>query len=127
MQKKTIDIKLIAPCGMNCALCMAYLREKNHCAGCLNKGVYRAKSITHCIIRKCRKRKDKYCFECKEFPCARLKHLDNRYSTKYEMSMIDNLEFIKKKGIKSFIDKEQKKWIKGNKIYCVHRKKYYKL
>jgi hypothetical protein len=25
---------LIAPCGMNCGVCMAYLREKNKCPGC---------------------------------------------------------------------------------------------
>lgn len=27
-------ISLIAPCGMNCSICMAYLREKNKCPGC---------------------------------------------------------------------------------------------
>jgi len=26
--------ELIAPCGMNCALCMAYQRQKNHFNGC---------------------------------------------------------------------------------------------
>jgi hypothetical protein len=25
---------LIAPLGMDCAICMAHLREKNHCSGC---------------------------------------------------------------------------------------------
>ena len=26
--------ELIAPCGMDCGLCMGYLREKNTCGGC---------------------------------------------------------------------------------------------
>ena len=41
------------------------------------------------------------------------------------MSMIENLEDIEQKGIKKFIKQEEKRWIKDNKIFCVHRKKYY--
>lgn len=29
-----INRNLIAPCGMNCGVCIAYLREKNRCQGC---------------------------------------------------------------------------------------------
>jgi hypothetical protein len=43
-------------------------------------------------------------------PCERLKHLDKRYRTRYHMSMLDNLDFIKKKGITKFLKKEEKKW-----------------
>ena len=32
---RTIPVKLIAPCGMNCRLCWGYVREKNSCPGCL--------------------------------------------------------------------------------------------
>ena len=41
------------------------------------------------------------------------------------MSMIENLENINKLGIRKFIEKEKKQWIKGNQIYCVHHKQYY--
>jgi hypothetical protein len=27
-------LHLVAPCGMNCGICRAYLREKNKCPGC---------------------------------------------------------------------------------------------
>ncbi len=32
--KNPFKTTLIAPYGMNCAICMAFLREKNHCNGC---------------------------------------------------------------------------------------------
>jgi len=43
------------------------------------------------------------------------------------MSMIENLEVIKKSGMQKFIRTEKKRWIKGNKVLCVHDKEYYEL
>jgi hypothetical protein len=40
------------------------------------------------------------------------------------MSMIENLEYIKKHGVKKFLKREEKRWIKADKIYCVHRHIY---
>ncbi len=128
--------KLIAPCGMNCHLCMGYLREKGRivnrqnikCPGCRGSNAHKAKSCLACRIKNCPKMKQnkwKYCFQCDTFPCARLKQLDKRYRTKYEMSMIENLEYIKKNGIRKFVKHEEKRWVKGDKVYCVHHKKYY--
>jgi len=128
--KKPFESKLIAPCGMNCGICMAYLRKKNKCPCCreidINKSVTRAK----CKIKNCeifQKDKSKFCFECNNYPCARIKHLDKRYRTKYEMSMIENLNLIKEKGIGKFIEKEMKRWkcpVCGEMI-CVHNKQCY--
>ena len=120
-----MDPKLIAPCGMNCSLCMAYLREKNRCNGCKEADKNRPKTRVFCRIRICKKRKGKYCFKCKEYPCKRLKQLDKRYRTKYGMSEIKNLEFINKNGIKQFIKNEEKRWVKRNKIFCIHKKEYF--
>jgi len=121
---------LIAPCGMNCSLCMAYLRDKNTCPGCrylIDED--EPKTRIRCIIKNCdqlKKHNWKYCSDkCEKFPCIRLKNLDKRYRTKYDMSMIENLENIKKLGIRKFIEREKKRWIKGNQIFCVHRKEYY--
>lgn len=44
------------------------------------------------------------------FPCDRLNHLDERYKTKYGMSMIDNLVHIKKFGVRHFIRNEKERW-----------------
>ena len=40
------------------------------------------------------------------FPASRLKTLDKRYRTFYHMSMIENLEYIKKYGMERFLEKE---------------------
>jgi hypothetical protein len=120
---------LIAPCGMNCNLCIAYLREKNKCPGCRIYSADKPDTRTACVIKNCKVLKDnnwKYCSrKCEKYPCKRLKDLDKRYRTKYMMSMIDNLEFINQKGIRKFIRLEEKRWIKDNKIFCVHNKKYF--
>jgi hypothetical protein len=92
----TISTKLIAPCGMNCCLCIAFTRETEPCPDC--RGDDSAKSKTHvlCLIKNCEKisnSKVKYCYSCDSFPCSRLKDLDKRYRTKYGMSMIDYFEY----------------------------------
>jgi hypothetical protein len=119
-----INKDLIASCGMNCGVCRAYLREKNHCPGC-NYGP-EMKSCLHCFIRQCDKRKGDFCFSCAEFPCQKLKHLDKRYRTKYDMSEIGNLENIRDNGIEKFVESQEKKYISFRGIKCVHDKKYYK-
>lgn len=120
------DPLLIAPCGMNCSICLGFLRDKNKCVGCrlIKETMY--KSIKQCIIRNCEllaETKSKFCYECGKYPCRRLKQLDKRYRTKYSMSMIENLEFIKVKGLKKFLVKEEVRWrceSCGGPI-CVHR------
>ncbi len=115
-----LDMKeeLIAPCGMNCGVCVSYLAmvndlkgkgfKKSYCAGCLPRG-------KNCAFMKksCRLLGDglvRFCYECEEFPCRRLKSLDKRYRTSYHMSMIENLEHIKKDGIGKFLENEDSKW-----------------
>lgn len=116
----------IAPCGMNCHLCMGFLREKNKCLGCNGAKKDKLKGCRNCSITKCvESKKIRYCFECEKFPCARIKRLDERYRGKYEMSMINNLKYIQKHGIRKFVTKEEKKWVRGDKVYCVHHHKYY--
>ena len=64
-----------------------------------------------------------FCYECEKYPCTRLKNLDKRYRTKYGMSMIENLDNIKKYGIKEFLEKEEIRWKceKCGAGLCVHR------
>jgi hypothetical protein len=125
---KSFSSNLIAPCGMNCGICVAYLREKNKCPGCRNID-NRSKYCRKCIIKNCKVLKEnkwKFCSsKCDRYPCTRLKNLDKRYKTKYGMSMIENLEFIKENGIIRFIRNEKKRWIKGNKVYCVHNRRFF--
>ena len=122
--KNPITQNLIAPCGMNCGICKAYLRSKNPCHGCMNLEEDRPRA--HCRLRACTKREGRFCCHCPEFPCERLRHLDTRYRTKYGMSEIENLEFIRKNGIRKFVAAERKRWISACGIFCVHDKQYYK-
>lgn len=111
MNTKLITSKLIAPCGMNCGICMAYLRDKNHCPGCMEPDVNKPNSCIKCIIKNCEIiKKNKFCFKCDNYPCTRLKNLDKRYRTKYGMSMIENLENINKLGIREFVKNEKVRW-----------------
>ena len=121
-----ISTSLIAPCGMNCALCLGYLREKNRCLGCNSNFANKPKMCVSCIIKNCenlQKTKTKLCYECEKYPCKRLKQLDTRYKTKYNMSMTQNLTDIKANGMESFLKEQAEKWTCktcGGNI-CVHR------
>ncbi|MCK5567679.1 MAG: DUF3795 domain-containing protein [Actinomycetia bacterium] len=126
--------ELIAPCGMNCGICSSYLAYKNsiprkvvsNCIGC------RARDKQCAFLKKkCRddlkllKGEIEFCFECNYFPCDNLTKLDKSYRVKFGMSMIDNLNEIKKKGIDIFIEKQENKYKcpKCNNLISVHSKK----
>jgi len=119
--------ELVAPCGMNCRLCLAYQREKNHCNGCkMYDALKISVSCQRCIIKNCpiiKINESGFCYECDKYPCHRLKQLDKRYRLKYHMSMIENLETIKQNGLTYFLDQEEIKWAcpKCGSIICVHR------
>ncbi len=104
---------LIAACGMNCGICMAYLRDKKKCPGCRGTDIDKPPSCLECKIKNCesiQNIKPGFCFQCEKFPCARLKHLDKRYRTRYGMSMIENLENIRELGIRKFVANEKLRW-----------------
>jgi hypothetical protein len=111
--RKLNSMALIAPCGMNCGICSAYLREKNRCGGCRSDDVLDACSIARCRIKNCESIRSggiRYCFDCEALPCRRLKDLDKRYRTKYNMSMLENLAAIRRFGIRKFASDEKRRW-----------------
>ena len=125
-KSKSIISNLIAPCGMNCRLCRAYIREKKSCPGCREGDSLKPNTRVICKIKTCdkiTKSKIKFCSSCVSFPCKNLNHLDKRYRTKYGMSMIQNLENIKRTGIRNFVKKEKEKWAcsKCGETICVHK------
>jgi len=113
-----MDKELIAPCGMNCGICSGYLAFIH---GVRSKGI----RMPYCIgcrprDKKCAFLKKKcalllgnqvqYCYECPDYPCTGLISIDRRYQTSFRMSMIENLEFIRKRGIMEFLEEEADKW-----------------
>lgn len=134
MNKHNFVSELIAPCGMNCALCKGYIaysrgipRQRGkvaHCAGCLPRG-------KNCFIkRKCTKltkHEVQFCYECGVMPCANLDRLDRRYRERYGMSMVENLKMLKAKGMDEFLvsQAERHRCPSCGDVVCVHDGKCY--
>ena len=129
MEEFLMEEFLIAPCGMNCGLCIAYQAEKydlkkkgfnrKSCPGCIPRGKYCLHMKEHC--KKVGEGWLRFCHQCDDFPCKRLKSLDQRYRIKYHLSMIDNLQQIKGQGMESFLTGQESKWLCpecGNPICC---------
>lgn len=117
----------IAPCGINCGTCYAFLRRKNKCAGCLADSEQIMGYCLRCRIRLCEERNSSeftYCFECPQYPCIKIKKIDKRYTKSYRLSLMDNLNSIQRSGIEDFLTHENEKWKCGNcgEILCVHKK-----
>ncbi len=110
--------ELISPFGMNCSICSGYLAFKNdvenkgikmpYCSGCRPRNKKCAFLKKRCDLLM--NNKVRYCYECTKFPCDKLQRIDKRYRTFYRMSMVENLNFIKEKGIEKFLEKEKLKW-----------------
>jgi hypothetical protein len=121
-----MDATLIAPCGMNCALCMAYQRDKKHCDGCRSDNIP-FEYCVKCVIKNCDYIKENGWDDCSRCDkhCARIKQLDKRYRTKYGMSMLENLAFIRDNGMDAFIAQQKQRWTcpECGELICVHRGK----
>jgi len=112
-----LNKELIAPCGMNCGICSSYLAYKNNIP---------KKVVSNCIgCLKLLKGEIEFCFECNYFPCDNLAKLDKSYRVKFGMSMINNLNEIKNKGINYFIENQEIKYKcqKCNNLISIHSKK----
>ncbi len=133
-----IHPELVAPCGINCALCKRYLAFKNkippakgviYCEGC-------RPSDRHCTLLKpaCRRilklaeSEIDYCCDCNSFPCEKLSHLDVRYRENYGVSPVDNLEEIRDRGLAEFLEEQSRRYSceKCGSLICMHDKKCYK-
>lgn len=118
---------LIAPCGMNCSICIGFFgytmsgkQRKIKCIGCKPSG----KSCAH-LRKYCKKltsNEIEYCYQCSDFPCKQLQKLDNNYRERFDKSMVENLAFIKENGMEPFLQKQEEKYtcpICGG-VICVH-------
>ncbi|MFC1925471.1 DUF3795 domain-containing protein [Chloroflexota bacterium] len=129
-----ISKELIAPCGMNCALCSRYLSyinnlKRSQCIGCRPRN-----KMCMYLFQKCTginhnlKSNTSFCFKCDQYPCKEINRMDARYRNNYKMSMKDNLEYIDKRGIDKFIDDQYKKYActKCGGLVSIHNRKCFK-
>ncbi|WP_289202206.1 DUF3795 domain-containing protein, partial [Xylanibacter rodentium] len=66
---------MIAPCGLNCAVCSEALREDSPCVGCRNEGRKGEYCANLCKIVNCEIRKtlpDGFCDRCPQYPCREI-------------------------------------------------------
>lgn len=111
-----VSEELIAPCGMNCAICSRYLAYRNNlrrsqCIGCRPAN----KNCTY-LFSKCPETNNaaakarNFCYECKHYPCKHLNRVDARYRKNYMVSIRENLEYIKQFGIRQFVEEQYGKY-----------------
>jgi len=104
----------IGCCGLDCGLCPRYYTVgASRCPGCTGPNFFN-KHPSCSFITCCVKKKNlEVCAECPEFPCSKFKS-DEEYQQLQESSsypsckkVIPNLNFIKKHGIKKFIEQQR--------------------
>jgi hypothetical protein len=121
---KTLKLRLVAPCGIDCGLCIAFQRRKHPCPGCSRLDGKTHATKTACKLRKCETRRGRLCSSrCPSYPCTRLKRLDQRYRTRYGASMLENLTAIEERGVRAFVVSERERWpcAACGSLRCVHQ------
>ena len=128
--------ELVAPCGMNCAICSWYLAYGHdvksqgirmpYCIGCRPRDKKCAFLKKKCeLLMSSRVR---YCYECSSFPCEVLKRLDKPLRPYFGITMIENLEYIREHGVEAFLETEAAKWRcpECGAVICCHNGLCYK-
>jgi hypothetical protein len=113
--------EMVAPCGMNCNLCRWVLDPTAPgCPGCRPRG-------QGCIHKKglcpkLAKGEIDSCHQCDEFPCASLLVIEKRYIQTHNYSFVENLNYIRKRGMPAFLRRELKRYScpSCDKLLTVH-------
>lgn len=116
--------ELVAPCGMNCNLC-SWVQDpaKPGCKGCRPRG----RGCIHLkgLCGKLARQEIDFCHKCESYPCGRLLHVEDRYRRAHNYSFIENLNYIKKRGMTAFLRREAKRYTCPNcrRFLTVHNDK----
>ncbi len=112
MPNENIDTNMFAPCGMNCLVCYSTVVIKKPCAGCLYSDVGKPEHCRKCKIKDCIGQKGAtYCFECSAYPCKLIKNLERSYNQRYQASLMENRELVRRYGLEMFMKKQKEKYI----------------
>lgn len=106
----------IGVCGLDCGLCPRYyIVGVSRCPGCAGPDFFNkhpsCSFITCCV----KKRGLEVCAECSEFPCSKFKSSEEYQRLKQSPSyspykkVMPNLNFIRKHGVKKFIEQQGKR------------------
>ncbi len=108
-----ISEELIAPCGLNCALCSRHLAfvfnlRRSQCPGCRARGERCGYLFGKCTgVNHGRNTASAvFCAECQQYPCRQIRRVDKRYKTDYGASPCENLAEIRQSGMTAFLERE---------------------
>lgn len=118
---------MIAPCGLNCALCKNALTSERPCHGCNgDDGVKTDFCANRCGIKRCPKRAalpGGFCDQCPDYPCKDVIEKETRYASQYPVteSPMGNLYVIRREGMDAFLAREEKRWrCACGGVICAH-------
>ena len=127
---------LVAPCGIDCGVCEFYLCQDNPqlrayvvangvppdklpCAGCRNiQGNCPALECACATYQCATERNVAFCFECSDFPCAKLNPAVDRATLPHNIKVF-NLCVIQRKGVEGFLGQSadiKQKYYKGKMV-----------
>jgi hypothetical protein len=126
-------LELLGYCGLYCGACTrfravlpdgkhlledaiigCYIYQKGTCGGCRGKleSLYAGCHI--CDIKKCAINKEiDHCGLCSSFPCERIIDFQHESYSIHHLEVIDNLNELKDKDSKEWLEEQQKKWTCG--------------
>lgn len=93
-----------AICGLFCGICPSYPQQ---CHGCLSDKLTKSCTVCPNGFRTCAKEhKVTRCYECVEFPCARIsefstQHIENGIC--HHETVIEDLEYMKQNSVEKFV------------------------
>lgn len=108
--------EMIAPCGLDCSLCMFAHAKEKPCLGCNVDGDTKpAFCASWCKIIPCEKRVKngyRFCDECPDYPCEDMMEREKRYTTAYPLkeSPMQNLRDIRAMGMEAFLEQQRKRF-----------------
>ncbi len=108
--------QMIAPCGLDCALCSGAHKKERPCLGCNGPDEGKADfCLNRCAIIQCPVRIEKgyrFCDQCPEYPCGEIMERETRYQSQYVLkeSPVQNLRDIAQYGMKRFLASQKEKW-----------------
>ena len=109
-----IEDSMLAPCGMNCAVCYRHVgvfKRTKPCEGCLKGDLGKPEHCRSCNIKTCAQEKGYVrCLECADFPCKLIKNLEKSYNKRYNASLVENSRTAQKEGMAAFLEQDRVKW-----------------
>ncbi|MCW3998681.1 MAG: DUF3795 domain-containing protein [Candidatus Bathyarchaeota archaeon] len=125
------DAELFARCGINCRTCVGFFgytldgKRQAPCGGCPTRQATCSFFKKYCVNPN--REKFDYCYQCLLFPCAELQKIDQYYSGKYGVSLIEAFEHIRSRGMQDYLQSERQKWtcpVCGG-VICAQTKRCY--